>query len=63
MKIDYMTSSELVCLWLAMFLLFLMIYTKPRITKMYMINLTGTVLSIIALLMDLLSHILRFVLY
>lgn len=59
MKFDYMTSSELVCLWLAMFLLFLMIYTKPRITKMYMINLTGTVLSIIALLLELCISIIQ----
>lgn len=49
---NYIFSSELISLTLALFLLFLMVYTRPKITYVYAIDLFGTIFSIFAIIME-----------
>lgn len=42
----------MVCLGLIMFMLFLMRYTRPKVTKMYLIAVWGTAFSALALVVE-----------
>lgn len=59
MRNDFMSSSELVCLIFTLALLFLMVYTKPRMTRMYLLDVFGTILSSLALFTELIISIIQ----